>query len=537
MKGQDIISRVNRLMSSREIIKEQWEAIERYIAPYRGRFYYDTDSEDSQEWRKPWIYDGTAIQASQNLAASLHSALTSPTARFFALSFRNKADKNNKAGQEWLEECSNRIYWALQDSNFNVQINETYQDLVNYGTSILTQEMSTDNKLIFKSIPIKECFFEEDDRGGIQSFYRVFEWTPRQMVQFFGEDLPKEIIEEADNPSTDVQKKYKIVYCIYLRLDKLDNLNSQAVLSEEERPVGYKYVLFNDGTEIGKSGGYYEMPAYVPRWRKTNGSMWGNSPAMVAISDVLTLNRLIELNLVAIEKIIDPPTITTQRGLVGDLNLTAGGITVVRSMQDIAPYESGSRFDVTYIELERLRESIRDYFFINQLILPPMEGTPATAMEISVRMQQLEKLIGPTLGRINTDILDPMITCTFRKMRRAGQLPDPPPGLTDEAELDIEYISPMAKTQEASNMAALERFSMFTANNAQLNPGVLDIPDWDEMQIKAAEFIGVPASCINSKENIETMRTERQELETMQAQGAAMQEFGKGAQEMEKAGE
>lgn len=538
MRPEDIVNRQRRLESEREIIKEKWEVIERYICPYRGRFYYDDTSagETSQEWRKPWIYDGTAINASQNLASSLHSALTSPTTRFYLLKFRDPAIKDNQEAQEWLAECADIIYWSLQDSNFNVQINETYQDLVNYGTSILIEELGKDEELVFKSIPIKECFFEEDDKDGILNFYRVYDWKPNQMLSFFGEDgLPDEIVEEAKDPTTDTAKKYKIIYCVYARPDKAHNLRSDAAtLPEKERPFGYKYVLVNESTVLGEPGGFFEMPAYIPRWRKTNGSAWGNSPAMVAIADTLTLNRLMELNLVAIEKVIDPPTLTTQRGLIGDLNLKAGGITVVRSLDDVRTYESGARFDVTYEEMGRLRESIKDYFFINQLLLPPMGKTPATATEISVRMQQLERLIGPTLGRLNTDLLDPMIERSFRLLARANKLPAMPESLTGVSlDYDIEYVSPMAKTQEASNVAAIERFLMTAAQLAQVKPDLVDVPDFDECLRLMASGMGVPPKGLNSTDDVDDKREARKAQEEQMQKAMLMEQTGKGIQAME----
>ena len=56
MKTQDIISRVKKLESMRTIVQDTWDEIERYIAPYRGRFFKDERSENSIEWRRPWIF-------------------------------------------------------------------------------------------------------------------------------------------------------------------------------------------------------------------------------------------------------------------------------------------------------------------------------------------------------------------------------------------------------------------------------------------------------------------------------------------------
>ena len=428
MDNQSIISRFRAVQDSRSQVEDVWDYIERYISPYRGRFFKDERRESSVQWRKPWVYDATAIMAAQNLASSLHSRLTSASTQWFGLRFRDEKLNNDTEAMAWLEDSAKRVFEALQDSNFNLEVSETYQDLVCFGTSVIFEEETTiegKKQVNFKSIPIKEAFFEEDEQKRILRFYRHLQWTPAQIKEYFKENVPSEILEGCKNPEA-VNKKHDIIFCIYPRNydDQIAYLDKK--LSPKNRPFGYKYILLNSGEMLGEEGGYYEMPAFVPRWRTTSSSMWGNSPAMIALSDTLTLNRTIELNLTAVEKAIDPPTLTTSRGLIGDLDLTAGGLTVVRDVQELSTFESKSRFDVVYEEMNRLRQNIESYFFIPQLILPPMEGTPATATEIAARMQQLEGVISPTLGRLQKDLLDPIIQRTFKILSRNGLLDVPP---------------------------------------------------------------------------------------------------------------
>lgn len=541
MNESQIVNRCDRVMSDRKTVDDMWDAIELYIAPYRGRFFKDERSENSIQWRKPFVYDGTAIMASQNLASSLHSRLTSASIRWFGMKFKAQELSDNKAAMEWLEACSDEIYDAMQTSNFNVEVNEVYQDLVNFGDGFLMSETDDDkatpSPVNFNSVPIKEGFFEQDSRGRISTFYWVLQWTPVQIYDKFGEEgTPKEIIKEALNPATDTQKKYDIIWCIYRR-QKIEIDPMASNLDELKRPFGSKFVLRDSAKLLGEEGGYYEMPVFAPRWRTTSSSKHGNSPAMIALSDTLTLNRTIELNLTAVEKMIDPPILTTSRGLIGDLDLTAGGLSVVRDVSEVAPFQSGARFDVTYQEMNRLRENINAYFFIPQLILPPMEGTPATATEISVRMQQLEALIGPTLGRLQVDLLQPTIMRTFGILYRSGKIPEAPQVVLDSGgAFEIEYTSPIAKTQEASSVAAIERWLMGIMGMAEANPDVLDIPDWDKIVKQLASMQGVSQALIKAKEEIEASRAQRQEIQAQMQQGAAMKEMGEGMQAVQQAG-
>lgn len=539
MDSLEIIRRGNAARSNRYVVEDMWDYIERYFAPYRGRFFKDESSENSIEWRRPFVYDGTGIMASQNLASSLHSALTSASSQFFAFRFRQDDLNEDVDAKAWLEECGKRVYEALQDSNFNVEINETYQDLVNYGTSIIieeSEEIDGKEELIFKSIPLKECYFEQDARGNVVNFYRRLFWTGLQIYTKFGDDTPGWLRDLVLDEGYNDDIKYVVWFAIFKRHGIEYRSTESRVLEATKRPYGFKYVMEQepDGF-IGEEGGYYEMPAYVPRWRKTSESMWGNSPAMVALSDNLTLNRLIELSLAAIEKAIDPPMLTTQRGLIGDLDLNAGGLTTVREMNQLMPMESRARFDVQQKEIERLQNNIKDYFFINQIMLPPMQPSPVTATEISVRVQQLERIFGATLARLQTDLLSPCLSRTFRIMFRGGRFPEMPEVVSElRGEIEIEYVGSMAKSQEASNVMAVERWIGMVGNLAQIRPDVLDIPDWDTLVKDTGSKLGVPAKYVNSTGEIEATRKQRQQEEQAMKQAMMAEQAGKGMEAMGK---
>lgn len=525
MDNEEIRKRTAKLRQMRTIVEDTWDEIERYIAPYRGRFFKDERSENSIEWRRPYIYDSTAVSASQSLAANIHSSLTSPKLKWFDLRFRHQELNDDNDAKMWLDAVSDAMYKVLQDSNFTVQAGETYQDLVDFGTSIITEEAESEDEwkgINFSSVPLKEAYFEQDHRGHVHNFYRRMEMTPIQIVSKFS-DAPSWIREEADSPEF-AEKKYFVIFAIFKRQDvDSDDLDLFKPLAPIARPYGTKWIIEESGESLTEEGGYYEMPAFVPRWRKTSSSMWGNSPAMVALSDTITLNKLVEMQIGAMEKVVDPATLATERGLLGDLDLNAGGLTIVRSMEDIKVFESGARFDVSYQEIQRYRDQIREYFMIDQLMLPPMEGTPATATEIAARISQLERLIGPTLGRLQEDFLDPLITRTFNIMMRAGQIPAPPAIVSQSSfGLDIEYVGALARSQQQDQINAVDRWLMQVVQIAQVNPEVLDIPNWSELLKGTGATLGVPAKYMNSTAEIKKIQDRRRQQQEAMMQAELM---------------
>lgn len=546
MKNEDIKQRFGRLVQMRQTVQETWDSIEQYIAPYRGRFFRDEKSENSVEWRRPYVYDSTAVMGAQSLAAHLHSSLTSSSIKWFDMRFRDESLNDSNEALKWLEECTDSIYTALNDSNFNVQIGETYQDLVDFGSSIIMEEVVNEKEwkgINFTSIPLKQAYFEEDAEGGVLNFYRKLEMTPLQLVDKFGDDVPDEIKRSASEGSTTANTKLDVIFCIFKRASDPD-VDLTKLIAPLARPFGFKYMLASTAEGLGNEGGYYEMPAYVPRWRTTSDSMWGNSPSMLALADCMTLNRLIEMMISAAEKVIDPPTIVTERGLISDLDLNPAGLTVVKALGEIAPYESAARFDVSYNEIERYRSNIREYYMLDQLMLPKMEGTPATATEINARVAQLERLIGPTLGRLQNDLLDPIVSRTFNILYRNKQLPEMPQIVAEKAKhIDVEYVGPLARTQQAHQVTAFDRWLMQVQMTAQINPDAVDIPDFDAALRDVGVMQGVPAKWMKSKAAIEEVRkarakaqAEAQQAEIEKTQGQAFNQEAQGQAALANAG-
>lgn len=530
MDAKEIVRRFRKLESERNTIEGTWELIKQFIAPYRGEFYGENIGEEGVDWKNRELYDSTAIRASNVLASSLHGSLTSPAYKWFSLRFRNDDFNSNKEAKAWLEDTENRLFTALQQSNFNLEANECYLDLVHFGTSVIVEEI-VDGEIVFKTIPTKECYFEMDANGGVCALYRRFKYTPVQIVDKFGrEKVPEDIVNKAE--SSNSNERIDVIYAITKR-NLGEKFEYTGPVAAEKRPYEAKYVLTQRAEDIGDIQGYYEMPAFVPRWRSTSESKFGNSPAMVALPDVLTLNELYEMFMRALEKVVDPATLTTERGLLSDLDLSAGGLTVVRDVKDLVPFESRARFDVTQMSIQDLRVSIREAFYVDQLEL---KNSPAmTATEVSVRYELMQRLLGPTLGRLENDFLSPLIERTFNIMLRDDKLAPLPDVLADSgAGWDIRYTGPLARSQRIDQAAAVERWLGTVGALAEIKPEALDIVNEDEIARDMADVLNVPARYTNSKEQIESARRARAQQQAQMQAAQLAQEQGKAAEAVGK---
>ena len=532
MEAKEIMSRYSALYGQRKgTVEETWELIQKYISPMRsGNFYSDQNSEYEIRYRRPEVFDDTAITSADILASSIHGAVTNPALIWFNIKFRQQELNENKEARLWLQMVSDACYYTLQDSNFDMEIAEAYLDIVAFGNSAVMQEEVNPDQyegVMFSTLPIREVYFEENAKGGIRNLYRRLQWTPLQILDKFGaENVPDKIIRMAAQPDQSASKM-ELIYCVYKR-EGVESPPLGQKVSAEKRPFGYKYVL-EEGADILQEGGYYEMPAYIARWRKTSGSMWGYGPGNLAVPSVMTINNLVEMTLVSAEKTIDPALMVTERGLISDLDLGAGGVTVVRDLErTMKPFESGARFDVSNLEVEKLREGIRATFKTDQLEL---KNTPAmTATEASIRYELMNRVLGPTLGRLQNDLLNPLIQRTFNILLRAGQLPDMPEIVAEAGTVDIEYNGPLTRAMKMDATAATERWIGGIAGMAEVFPEALDIPDVDAISKGMAMELGVSEEYVKSDGEVKAKRQERaeaqkaaQEAELSKMQGEAQQ--------------
>jgi hypothetical protein len=538
MEPKEIKKRFEALWSDRKIVEQQWQTIEGYVAPYRGKFFKENAGEASIEWKSNrHIYDATAVQAHIQLANSIHGSMTNPAIVWFEMQWRNPELQDNYDAKIWLENAGKRIYDELQDSNFNLEANNTYRNLTSFATAAIMEEPKADitepwKGVQFTSVPIKQVYFEPDENGQAYNFYRLLQWRPSKLVSKFGYDNLPQTIQQQYDSSQDLA--VQVIFAVYTRKDKLNQ--KETVLTEENRPYGWAYLLRDDASVI-KSGGYYEMPAFIPRWEVTDESMWGNGPAHYALADILTLNEMVALDLRSREKVIDPALLVQERAILNNLDLSPGAQNVVRDVTQIKPFESAARFDAVEATIMRLQSSVQKYFYIDQLELK--ESPAMTATEVQVRYELMQRLLSSTMARLKEDFLDPLLTRTFNLLYRAGEFDDLPEGV-ELTDYDIEYIGPLSRSMKFDQSASIERWItqlQLIAQNGGPAEEVLLVPDYDKLARMAADNLNLPTELTRSPEDVaadveqqKAQASRQASAEAASAEAAAAKDLGQAEQ-------
>ena len=517
-----LLKRYDRLKSDRTNWDTMWEELATFLMP--GKVDFITTSTRGTK-RAAEVYDSTGIHALQILSASLHGSLTSPSTKWFGLRFRQDELNENKDAKNWLEKCSKGIFQEFGKCNFSTEVAECYQDLVGFGTSCLQFDVKTKESNFdgfnFKACHLAEVVISESEEGKVDTVFRKLKLTARQAYQKFGKDCGDKAMKALEK---DPDQMFEYVQAVFPREIKGE---PAMVAPPHQRPWACYFISVID-KKICKESGYYELPFMVPRWAKTTGDMYGFGPGCIARADVKTLNSARKLAMRAWEKSIDPPLKAMQNGILGKIDMRPSTVTYVRDMQNLEPIVNATNWNADQLMLSDVRGSVRRIFFSDQLELN--EGPQMTATEVQVRYELMQRLLGPTLGRLQSEFLNPIVERAFYSMLRGNALPPMPEVLQEVGgDLDIEYVGPLARSQKMDEVTSIQRAIDGIMQLAQVNPEVLDIVDVDKAGRTISDRLGAPADILRGAEQVGEIRQSRQQQQQAQA------EMDQGQQELEGA--
>jgi hypothetical protein len=503
--AEEIVRRYDKLDSDRGNFKTQWQEIADYMIPRKASI---TAKVSPGAKRTSKIFDGTAIRALRILANGLYGHMTSPSAPWFELTVRDAGLKMLDPVKYWLRETSQRMQNAINTSNFGMASHEVYTDLGAFGTGCLYSGLGKESLLNFMAVPLAEICIAEDYEGRVDTLYRLIKLTARQCVQQFGADKVSDEITKAVADGKDPDKTFEIIHAVYPREDrqkgKIDKENKAYASCYVER--GKKKLLLEEGFD--------RFPYLVPRWEKDTGEVFGRSPGMDALPDVKMLNLMKKDYIRAIQKMIDPPLMVSDENKMKSMKTTAGSIIYYRSGGE-APHSLETKGDYKIaVDYEaRIQESIREAFYADLfMLLAQKPQNQMTATEVMERVEEKLILLGPTMGRLQSELYNPLLANVFDVMWNAGMITPPPQELAG-AGLEIEYISKLALAMRKFETDAMMKTAQFIGPMVQVQPAVVDNFDFDRAARGGAERFGMPAEWLRPMAMVKKIRQERADAE------------------------
>ena len=456
-----------------------WQDCYDYTLPQRGNFNGLMSPANRRSER---LYDGTALDAVDQLAASLLGNLTPSFTPWFGLRGGPGLSETEMQSLGPLLEKAARVMQAHFDqSNFAVELHQAFLDLVVGGTASLAfEEAEPGNHSAFRftAVPLSDVLVEEGATGFLDSTYRVMKLTLAQLSTRYPEaELPPELIRRAE---LDARESFRVLEGVY----------------SEGHAYVYAACLTEDGEPVLLAQQYLLQSPFINfRWMKSPGEVYGRSPVMKAMPDIKTANKVVELILKNASIAVTGIWQAEDDGVLNPANIQlVPGAIIPKAVgsKGLTPLEMPGKFDVSQIILNDLRDRIRHSLLVDRL--NQFDGRKMTATEVVERSAEMATILGATYGRLQTELLTPLIKRAYAILRRRGEVPDLP---LDGRLICIDYRSPLALAQAQKHVQTT--LSWLQSVQA-MGPEALAAVDLGRTARYLGEALGVPGDLMRDPE-------------------------------------
>jgi hypothetical protein len=385
--------------------------------------------------RGEMLYDGTAPDAVEQLAASLLAELAPPFSQWIGFVPGMAVPEAERAAlAPLLDRAAVRLHQAFDRSNLAVELHQGFLDLAVGGTACLMIEEAPPGEeaaLRFAAVPLAHAVLAESGDLRLDTLYRRAAIAPSVLRRRFpGARLPPAGEESGD---------------------------ARLPVIEAFEPEGgvWRYTLLLDGEEAAvlAEGRFPQAPFVAFRWLKAPGEIYGRSPVMTALPDIKTANKVVELVLknasFAVagmwqaddDGVLNPATVRIEPGTILPKAVGSAGLT---------PIQAPGKFDVSDLVLKDLRARIRHTLLTDRL--GPTDAPRMTATEVLERSAETARLLGATYGRLQGELLAPLVRRSYAILARRGEVPDLP---LDGRTVALDYRSPVARAQGQRDLRAV----------------------------------------------------------------------------------
>lgn len=510
-----IVRRAAKMKSDRGTWESHWQEVADRVMPRKSHIIVKPAK---GEKRTDEIFDSTAVLANQYMAAGFFGWLCPPDQRWFAIKAKKKELANIENVKNWWANVTTIVHEEKAVSNFNLEINELFLDLGWCGTACLHLERGIDTLLNYTNHHISEYGILENAKGKVDTVYRWFDYSARQAVEEFGiESLSKDIQDAFADPKS-IDKKFGFIHAVFPRSDY-----DKFKLNVENQPIASIYVEVKAKHLVAEEG-YREMPKMIPRFTKSSNEIYGRSPAMALLPHIKSANIIKKSIIQGTQLEILPPIIAEEDSLTERPQLIPGGLIPYRKgfhgADKPEPFRIGGDTEKAR-QLLNDEQAIINSGFYNDLflMLNLQRDKTKTATETLELVEEKLVLLGPTLGRLQSELFNPDIVRCVNILGRAGRLPPIPEELAGE-EYEIEYVSKLALAMKLVEIGAFRNAIRDLADLASLTPeaGVMAMDNYDVDKIARgiAERRGVPTDFMKPEDQVEDERQARAEAQQAQ---------------------
>ena len=485
---QDIKEREAKAFNTQAMWHDQLQDVYEYFLPQRNLF----DREDKGQKKMDRIFDSTALTAIQQGASKLQEniapimsrwATFQPTDEIIRLVETGQFDVSEEDIRANLDQQCEIVFDYINRSNFHTQFYEAALDLL-VGTATMKIEETDDetNPICFNTIPQKGIAFEEGPYGGVETHWRRFEVKARLLERMWRGFEPSEKVRNLieNSPNTEVKVYEGVIY------DPKDKKYYGCLWVNGEN-------RFSWTEDFGVSS-----PWVTGRYTKVAGEVRGRGPAMQALPDVRSLNKAKEFVLQKAAIDLAGMYTATDDGVTNPYNMViAPGVVIPVGSNNtnnpsIQRLDTGSNLALAQFEIVELQNAIKLALF-NDLRDPA--GPVRSATEVAIESRELAKRIGSAFGRLQTEILVPILKRVVAILTRRGLIV---PIELEGRDVTVKFTSPLARAQDGEDLLAVQQAVQFVLGTSGPEQ-VLMAYKTEDFGTWAAEKTGMPAELVRSE--------------------------------------
>lgn len=530
---EQLLKQVALLNNDRSSFEPHWRELSDFINP-RGSRFLVTDV-NRNDRRNTKTVDPTATLANRTLSSGMMSGITSPARPWFKLATPDPDMMDYGPVKLWLEAVQRRMNEVYNKSNLYQSLPLLYSSLGTYSTGAMAVLEDDEDVIRTMMFPIGSYYLANSARGSVDTCYRKFTMTVRQLVMEFG----------MSNVSTSVKGLWEsgsyetwieVIHAVYPNIDR----DTGKLDSKNKRVKSVYFEVGGDNDKLLRESGFDEFPIMAPRWEVNGEDVYGSScPGMIALGQVKALQLEQKRKSQLIDKATNPPMVGPSSLKSQRVSLLPGDVTyldVMTGQEGLKPaYLVNPNTADLLADIQDTRQMINSAYFVDLFMMLQNINTRSMPVEAVIEMKE-EKLLmlGPVLERLNDECLNPLIDRTFSIMARKNLLP-PPPDVLQGMPLKIEYISVMAQAQKSIGLSSLSSTVGFIGQLAQVKPEALDKLDTDQAIDAFAEMSGVSPTVIVPQEQVNQLREERAQQQQQQQAMAMGMAAAQGAKTLSEA--
>jgi len=507
-------SRENQIENNRTSFDAGWQEQREYILPWHGRNLHGAESDEDNDGRlkSHKIIDGTATRALGVSAAGMQAGINSPARPWFKLGLKDKDLQEFKPVRVWLDAVEKIIRDIYAKSNMYDMFHTTYIELLCFATSCSAIIPNFDTVVRARPFTIGEFWLGLNADNKVDTFMRRYSQSARQMVMRFGIDNVSNAVRSAyENKST--ESTFQVTHFI--------EPNDNRIRFPFDGNKAYRNLYHEKGFEFNKAllaTGSEVFPILAPRWQTVGAMAYGFGPGHSTIGDIKGLQLEKEKQLIALDKLVEPPLVGPSSLEDQVVNTMPGGITFddsltqnagLRPLYQITPDLSGITMGI-----QDTRNAIRQGLFTDlfTMIANSVDVTK-TATEVAALKEEKMMVLGPVLDSVHNELHGPAIDTTYHYADKADLFPEPPEEI-EGMEIEVEYISILAQAQKMIATTGIEQVASYVGNLSAIYPEARHKFNATQSIDEYADAVGVSSKIINSDEEVEAM----QEAEARQAQ-------------------